>query len=45
VAPAADTGLLSEEWLDDYLSGRTNASPATIDMIVNLVVASRLDVP
>lgn len=41
VAPAAETGLLSEEWLDDYLAGRTDASPATIDLILNLVVASQ----
>jgi asparagine synthase (glutamine-hydrolysing) len=41
VAPAAGTGLLSEEWLDEYLSGRTDASPATVDLLLNLAVASR----
>jgi asparagine synthase (glutamine-hydrolysing) len=40
VAPAAGTGLLSEEWLSAYLSGRTNATPATLDLLLNLVVAS-----
>jgi asparagine synthase (glutamine-hydrolysing) len=40
-APAAETGLLSDEWLDGYLSGRTDASPATVDLLLNLAVTSR----
>jgi asparagine synthase (glutamine-hydrolysing) len=40
VAPAADTGLLKAEWLDAYLAGRTNASPTTVDLLLNLIAVS-----
>jgi asparagine synthase (glutamine-hydrolysing) len=41
MAPVASTGLVSDEWLSAYLSGRTSATPATLDLLLNLVVASR----
>jgi len=41
LSPAADTGLLSGEWVERYLSGQAEASPATLDLLLNLVVAAR----
>ncbi|MEJ3747172.1 asparagine synthase-related protein [Actinomycetes bacterium KLBMP 9797] len=40
LAPAVGTGLVNVAWVDDYLSGRADASPPTVDLLLNLVVAT-----
>jgi asparagine synthase (glutamine-hydrolysing) len=39
LTPAAETGLLNLQWLDAYLHGRTDACPATLDLLINLTAA------
>lgn len=40
LAPAVTSGLLNAEWVDGYLSGRVDASPPTVDLLLNLGVAA-----